>query len=257
MGNQKFRMEFVVHYHEINPEEQAAPMILLYYLEDAAIAHSESVGYGVAQIKAEGLAWILNRWHLQVDRYPRLGEKIILETWPSSFERFYATREFLIRDVAEEIIGRATSLWIFYNITTKRPCRIPTEFREAYGLDPFRAIEDPFDPLDTIGEGAGTGEQEFLVRRSDIDTNGHVNNANYLQWMLEVVPENIYNDHQLASLEIHYKKETTYGSSIRSKCLIKGLDLDDLQPVCRHVILREDLGQELAIGKTVWVRMNR
>lgn len=86
---------------------------------------------------------------------------------------------------------------------------------------------------------------------------GHVNNANYLQWMLEVVPENICNDHQLASLKIHYKKETTYGSSILSKCLINGLGLNDLQPVCRHVILGEDFDRELAIGKTVWVRMNR
>jgi len=256
MGNQKFRMEFVVHYHEINPEEQATPMTLLYYLEDAAIAHSESVGYGVAHIKAEGLAWILNRWHLQMDRYPRLGETIILETWPSSFERFYATREFLIRNVAEEIIGRATSLWIFYNMATKRPCRIPSEFKEAYGLDPLRAVEDPFDPLDAMGEVTGEGEQDFLVRRSDIDTNGHVNNANYLQWMLEVVPEDIYKNHQLASLEIQYKKETTYGMSIRSKCLIEGLGSEDLQPVCRHVILGEDSGQELAIGKTVWVGMN-
>ena len=257
MRNQTFRMEFLVHYHEVNPQEQATPLTLLYYLEDAAIAHSESVGNGVAQIKAEGLAWILNRWHLQMDQYPKLGEKVILETWSSRFERFYGRREFLIRNEQEDIIGRATSLWIFCNIATKRPCRIRPEFGEAYGLDPMRAIEDPFDPLDAIGVGAGEGEQEFSVRRSDIDTNGHVNNANYLQWMLEVVPEDIYKNHQLASLEIQYKKETTYGLRIRSKCLIKELGVEGLQPTCRHVILGEDSGQELAIGKTVWVRRNR
>ena len=251
MQNQKFRMEFVVHYHEVNPEEQATPLTLLYYLEDAAIAHSESVGYGLAQVKAEELAWLLNRWHLQMDRYPKLGEKVIIETWPSSFERFYGRREFLIKNMNREIIGRATTLWIFYNIATKRPSRIRTEFGKVYGLDPLRAINDPFDPLLAIGVGAGECEQEFSVRRSDIDTNGHVNNANYLQWMLEVVPEDIYQNTQLASLEIQYKKETTYGSRIRSKCQIEGLDR--LQSVCRHVILGEDTGQELALAKTVWV----
>jgi len=100
-------MEFLVHYHEVNPQEQSTPLTLLYYLEDAAIAHSESVGNGVAQIKAEGLAWILNRWHLQMDQYPKLGEKVILETWSSSFERFYGRREFLIRNEQEDIIGQA------------------------------------------------------------------------------------------------------------------------------------------------------
>jgi len=247
-------MEFWVHYHEVNPREQATPLTLLYYLEDAAIAHSESLGYGLAQVKAEGLAWILNRWHLQMDQYPMLGEKVTIETWPSSFERFYGRREFLIRNMNQEIIGRATSLWIFYNIATKRPSRIRSEFGEVYGLDPMRAIDDPFVPLEAIGTEAGAQEQEqeFSVRRSDIDTNGHVNNASYLQWMLEVVPEDTYQNHQLTSLEIQYKKETTYGSSIRSKCLIEGLDR--LQPECRHVIFGEDSGQELAIAKTVWVR---
>jgi len=260
LGNQNFNMEFVVHYHEVNPEEQATPLTLLYYLEDAAIAHSESIGNGVAQVKAEGLAWILNRWHLQMDRYPNLGEKVIIETWPSSFERFYGRREFLIRTMDQAVIGRATSLWILFNIATKRPSRIRSEFGEAYGLDPLRAIDDPFDPLQAIetgtkvGEGAEEDDQKFLVRRSDIDTNGHVNNANYLQWMLEVVPEDIYHNHHLASLEIQYKKETTYGLSISSKCQTEGVER--LQSVCRHVILGEDSGQELAIGKTVWVRKN-
>ncbi len=270
LREQNYRMEFMVHYHEVNPKEQATPLTLLYYLEDAAIAHSESVGYGLSQVKVEGLAWVLNRWHLQMEQYPLLGEKVIIETWPSSFERFYGRREFLIRNMNQEIIGRATSLWIFYNVATKRPSRISSEFGEVYGLDPVRAIDDSFEPLQGLetGTGAGTraekgtevgvgartteGAQEFSVRRSDIDTNGHVNNANYLQWMLEVVPHDIYRNNQLASLEIQYKKETTYGSSIRSKCQIESLDL--LRSVCRHVILGDDSGQELAIAKTVWVK---
>jgi len=246
-------MEFVVHYHEINPHEVATPLTMLYYLEDAAIAHSESAGYGVGRLKSEQRAWVLNRWHLQINRYPVYGEKVTIETWPSSFERFYATREFLIRDHNQEIIGRATSLWIFLNTETKRPFRIGPEFREAYGLDPTRAIEDSFNQLHIVledqGEGGGV-EQTFSVRRSDIDTNGHVNNANYLQWMLEVLPEDIYLNHHLTSLEIVYKKETTYGSSIRSKCTVEGLELE--KPVCRHIILGDNLNQELAIAKTVF-----
>ena len=253
MQNQKYKMEFVVHYHEVNPKEQATPLTLLYYLEDSAIAHSESVGYGLSQVKREGLAWILNRWHLQMDQYPRLGEKVIVETWPSSFERFYGRREFLIRNKHQEVIGRATSLWIFYNIATKRPVRIRSEFGEVYGLNPIRAIDDPFDPLPVMSAGVWEGEQEFSVRRSDIDTNGHVNNANYLQWMLEVVPEDIFQNYQLTSLEIQYKKETTYGSSISSKCQIEGLD--GLHKTCGHVIHGEESGQELTLAKTVWVNI--
>lgn len=251
MGKQRFKIEFEVHYHEVNPREEATSLTILRYLEDAAIAHSESVGYGVGRLKSEQRAWILNRWHLQIERYPVYGEKVIIETWPSNFERFYATREFLIINQNLEIIGRATSLWIFINTQSKRPLRIGPEFQDAYGLEPLRAIEDSFGQLHIAKESEDGCEREqtFLVRRSDIDTNGHVNNANYLQWMLEVIPEEIYQDKRLASLEIIYKKETTYGSSIRSRCYVKSSEY--INPEYLQVIL-DDAGHELAIARTVW-----
>lgn len=251
MKNPKFRMEFEVHYYEVSPYEEATPLTILHYLEDAAIAHSEAVGYGIRRLKSEGLAWILNRWHLQMDQYPLRGEKVIVETWPSKFERFYATREFLIIDTNQKIIGRATSLWVFFNTETKRPLRIRSEFLDAYGLDPLRAIEDPFSQLQ--GGGEEEGEQTFSVRRSDIDSNGHVNNVNYLQWMFEVVSDDVYQNDRLVSLEIMYKKETTYGLGIRSKCLAE--DSKRVEHAYWHVILGDELSQELAIAKTVWVRM--
>lgn len=255
MEDRKFKMEFEVHYHEVNPYERATPLTILHYLEDAAITHSEAVGQGIERLRSKKQAWILNRWLLQMDRYPVLGEKVRIETWSAGFERFYATREFLIKDKHQKILGKATSLWIFYNTESKRPSRIPTDFQEAYGVDPVRAIEEPLDQLQ-IGEEEQEGENEqiFTVRRSDIDTNGHVNNANYLQWMLEVVPEDIYQNNHLAALEITYKKATTYGSSIRSKCLVTNPSVNNT--VCKHLILGDDTCQELAIAKTVWDTVN-
>jgi len=252
MENRKYKMEFEVHYHEVNPYERATPLTILHYLEDAAISHSESVGQGIERLKAQKQAWILNEWHLQMDRYPVLGEKVMIETWSAGFERFYGTRDFLITDKHQKIIGRATSLWIFYNTERKRPSRIPPDFLEAYGVDLTRAIKEPLGQYQIEeGDQEGEIEQIFTVRRSDIDTNGHVNNANYLQWMLEVVPEDIYLNYHLAALKITYKKAATYGSSIRSKCVFPSQRVKT--SVCRHVILGDNVDpQELATAKIVW-----
>ncbi|MDA8220214.1 acyl-ACP thioesterase domain-containing protein [Desulfosporosinus sp.] len=251
MENRKYRMEFEVHYHEVNPYEKATPLTILHYLEDAAISHSEAVGQGFKRLRFKKQAWILNKWQLEMERYPVLGEKVTIETWSAGFERFYGTRDFLIIDKDQKIIGRATSLWIFYNTESKRPSRIPPDFEDAYGVDSLRAIKESLeDP--TIGEGEQEegNEQIFAVRRSDIDTNGHVNNANYLQWMLEVVPEDIYQNNHLTALEITYKKATTYGTSICSKCYVA--NPRDNNSAYRHVVLGNDDRQELAIAKTVW-----
>lgn len=253
MKDRKFRMEFEVHYHEVNPYESATPLTILHYLEDAAISHSEAIGKGVKQLKIQKQAWILNKWLLQMNRYPVLGEKVMIETWSAGFERFYGTRDFLISDKDEKIIGRATSRWIFYNTETKRPSRIPPDFQDAYGADSLRVFKEPLEQF-AIEESEQEGEnkQIFKVRRSDIDTNGHVNNANYLQWILEVVPEDIYQSNQLAALEITYKKATTYGESICSKCYSARSGTH--KAVLKHVIVDEgDGSQEHAAAKTFWV----
>ncbi|KGK87081.1 acyl-ACP thioesterase [Desulfosporosinus sp. HMP52] len=254
MINQRFNMEFEVYYHEVNPKEQATPLAILHYLEDAAISHSESIGQGIKQLQAKKQAWILNQWILQMNRYPVLGEKVMIETWSSGFERFYANRDFLIKDKNQEIIGKATSLWIFYNTESKRPSRIPQGFQEAYGVDPIRVIEDATNQfqIHEVGDQAQAvdNEQIFTVRRSDIDTNGHVNNANYLQWMLEVIPEDVYQNAYLAAMKITYRKAATYGSSIRSKC--HEAESKANKPMYQHVILENGDLQELATALTVW-----
>ncbi|EHQ87820.1 acyl-[acyl-carrier-protein] thioesterase [Desulfosporosinus youngiae] len=252
MENRKYKIGFEVHYHEVDPSERATPLTILHYLEDAAISHSESVGQGIERLKAQKQAWILNEWNLQMDRYPVLGEKVMIETWSAGFDRFYGTRDFLIIDKNDKVIGRATSVWIFYNTERKRPSRIPADFLEVYGIDLRRALNEPLSKCQLEeGDQKGENEQLFTVRRSDIDTNGHVNNANYLQWMLEVVPEDIYLNYHLAALEITYKKAVTYGSSILSKCVFPNQRVKT--SVCRHAILEDNsFHHELATAKTVW-----
>lgn len=250
MKNHRFFREFEVHYHEVNSFGEATPATMLHYLEDVAISHSDAVGFGIDRLKVEGMAWVLNRWHVQMDRYPRYGEKIVIETWPSSYDRFYATREFLLRDQENRIIGRATSLWIYINTETKRPLRIPAEMQNYFGIDSMRAVNDSFESLKSDGESEY--ELSFSVRRSDIDTNGHVNNAKYLLWTLEVIPEDIYKMNHLFSFEIVYKKETSYGSAILSKCFVD--DNDRTRATFRHVIMGNDTKNELAIARTVWSR---
>ncbi|MGI6777524.1 MAG: acyl-[acyl-carrier-protein] thioesterase [Acetivibrionales bacterium] len=144
MGFKRFTHEFYIHNYETGKHKQATPISILHYLEETALSHTESVGLGIDRMKADGTAWILNRWSVRTNRYPCWKEKIVVETWPSSFRRFYATREFYIKDANENIIVRASSLWVYLNILKKRPLRIPEYFGELYGVTYNLAVENPF-----------------------------------------------------------------------------------------------------------------
>lgn len=253
MNKQKFNKQFDVHYYEINKDAKATPIAMLNYLEECAVAHSESIGYGIDKLKEQGIGWILKRWSVHIIKYPARNEKVIVETWPSKFERFYAHREYMIKDQSGEIIGRVSSLWILVSIEKKRPQRIPKQLGEAYGLDPIKAVEESFSELFWVGEPELV--KEFQVRRSDIDTNNHVNNTKYVEWILECVPPEIYEDYNLSDLEVEYKKEIDYGFSITSNC--RRLVEDGGNCQCIHSIVNRDTGTELAAAKTMWNKKDK
>ena len=70
----------------------------------------------------------------------------------------------------------------------RRPVRLAGVLPD-YLLEPRRAIADDFPPLPRAE--APEREVRFKVRRSDLDMNRHVNNAVYVGWALESVPEQV------------------------------------------------------------------
>ena len=244
-----YSKDFEVQYYEINKYREATPISLLNYLEETAISHSDAVGYGMERLYNDGIGWVLNRWLVEISRYPMWNEKITVETWPSSFERFYANREFLVKDSGGNIIAKAASLWIFLNINSRRPIRIPIELGDVYGIHPVRTFDCTFGKLESADKY--THNRDFFIRKSDIDTNNHVNNAKYLDWMLEAIPDDIYHNYTLSTLEIQYKKELTYGTKVHSGCIDAGTDGHGIAFI--HGISNDE-GTECALGKTTWIK---
>lgn len=241
-----FRKKYGIHSFQIDSNREAAPVSILQIFEDTAVSHAAHAGLGMDHLLAESTGWVLNRWLFQMERYPVLGEEVTVETWPSRFDRFYATREFRIADADGKLLGRASSLWIYLDAVKKRPLRIPADFARIYELDEARETADSFP--DIPAAGADAPAVLFHVRRRDIDTNGHVNNSRYIDWMLEGTPDDLAGEYQLSRLEVVYRKETGYGADIRSECETQSGEY----PVCLHRIREHPGGQTLALGKTVW-----
>lgn len=248
MHSDKFTKEYEIHYHQIDKNKKATPLSLISLMEETAISHSQSVGLGIDELEAANMVWVLNRWSIEIDSQPSWHDRISVITWPSSFERFYATREFKIKDPEGRTLVRASTLWILINFQKKRPIRIPLEFGDRYGISPVKAIDNPFGTIEPVGASHGAGS--FPVRRSDIDTNGHVNNCRYVEWALEQVPQDVYDNCRLQSLEVEYKKETTLGSTVNSLCRLSSEEKGVASFV--HSILSEDKSLELASAKTLW-----
>ena len=146
-----------------------------------------------------------------MERYPRLCEKITVGTFATEFKGLYGNRNFYMKDEAGKQIACANSIWVFMDLEKGRPVRPSAEHIEPYGT--CEPLDMPYeDRKIALPEQSEAGEP-FPVRKYHIDTNEHVNNCQYVQMALEMVPGDI----QVQQARVDYKKSAVLGDMIYPK----------------------------------------
>ena len=206
----------------------------------------EKLGVGVDYLKERNIAWMLYKWDIKIHKYPVYGDSVKVRTLPHSFKKFYAYRLFDILNLQGEKLVSANSAWLLINTSKKRPIKITKDMYRAYHIQSAEPLE-----IEEIKQPSSIDvEKEFHVRYSDIDTNRHVNNVKYAAWAIETLPLDIVLNYTLANLKVTYKKETTYGKTI--KALTQVLNHSD-NITCLHSIVDED-GKVLCLLESRWVK---
>lgn len=241
--------EYLIHYYEVDYKKRALITSIMDYFGDMAMYQSDTLGIGIKYIEENNLAWVMYKWDININRYPKYGEKIKVITKAEGFKKFYAYRSFEIKDNSGEVIVKANSIWLLINIKRRKPVRISDDFYTAYSVpkdkSDFEEIEN-IKILDKIDN-----EKVFNVRYSDIDTNRHVNNVKYAAWAIEVVPKEVVIDYKLNNLKVIYKKETGYGQAIKSAVQINHINKNKI--ICIHNIMDQE-DKKLTEIETVWVK---
>jgi medium-chain acyl-[acyl-carrier-protein] hydrolase len=184
-------------------------------MEDIAISQSDERGVGFDYYHKKQVAWMLTRWKVDFFKLPKFNDQVKLVTTPRAFRNFYANREYEFFDKSEERLIKANTLWVFVNIATRRPLKIPEEMYNHYGI----SDEDmkKFSKLDNVPAAGRIDEtRNFEVYFKDIDTNRHVNNTLYVEWAIETISADIKMNYRMKSLKVNYLKETNLGDKITS-----------------------------------------
>ncbi|MBS3819897.1 hypothetical protein KGY73_10400 [bacterium] len=239
-------MKFSLHSYEVDFRGKAHLHSLLNYLQEAAVQQAALMGFGFEDLIQKKLIWLLSRYHIQVSRYPRLGETVEVATWPSGIQGTFALRDFTIKDQKGTQLLAATSSWILWNIENKHPSPLQNYFTEDL-IHPKRSLEDPFDPLPQLKKT--DHEVSFRVLKKDLDLNRHVNNTVYIQWALESVPKDILLEKSPLEVEAAYKSEAFCGETIQSRVQRKNREGN---PGYLHQIVNPTKESELTRLRTLW-----
>ncbi len=241
-----FEKQFNLRYFEMNKWGEASPLTMATLLEETASDHCNEIGYGLFDLYAQNIGWLLISGFMQIDRYPVFKEVITIRTWLSAFTATRGYRENIILDSDNNMIGKARGLWVFFDTKKRRPLRI---FGDILNRWPANGeccatydIEAPLVHPPTI-----QCSKKFNIYQYDLDANNHVNNLRYLQWALETVPDVYFEEKQLSALDARFMKEAYYGQSIESVTLAESVN-----DCFHHRIQNATTGGLCAAANTVW-----
>lgn len=203
-----YRIDTKVRYSECGEDGKIKLASIINLFQDASSAQSESLGVGMDYLKSVKRAWVLNSWQIIVERYPKAHEEIEVTTWPTGFRGVFGPRNFCLKTQDGEMLAYAHTLWVYMDIENGMPTKPSEEEKAIYGTEPplemeyaSRKIKMPEEAkvFDTIS-----------VRKYHIDTNNHMNNCQYVQMAVEVLPE----DFRTKQVRVEYKKSAVYGDKI-------------------------------------------
>jgi medium-chain acyl-[acyl-carrier-protein] hydrolase len=181
-------------------------------LEGAAI-HSSLHGYGYDDMMRDKVYWVLSRFHVIMHSYPRMGEKVVIETWHKGANRLFFLRDYRMLSEDNRLLASATSAWLVLDGNTGRPKKMDdaNPFYE-FDVDNLHSIESVPDKLPKIPEP--DSQINVTARYSDLDINKHVNAIKYIEWVQDHYDEEVYKTKNVQEFQINYQLETRFGEEV-------------------------------------------
>ena len=207
-----YHSEKKVFFSQCNPNKKLSFFDVLKFSSDLAVEDYELQGMDREMLAKNGYAILVSRVSYRFHRWPRENEEFIFTTAEEKAEPLQLVRsyEFTSKESGEKLISGISS-WLLADpvkhriIPTKNfSLRRPVETQNEHDCLPYGKIKIPED-MQKI--------DERIVRFSDLDCNGHTNNARYGAFLFDALPES-YRDKEFTDIRLNYALEAKYGQKL-------------------------------------------
>ncbi|XVF26694.1 hypothetical protein REPUB_Repub14bG0040200 [Reevesia pubescens] len=266
-GGLAFQQNFIIRSFEIDPEYKVSSRAIMNYLQEASLNYGKKVGLSTdtlfcitPEMRKRDLVWVFRCMRIEVDRYPSWGDVVQVYHWIYTSGSTGMGCNWIINDIKTgETLVRASCLVVMMNKNTRKTCKLPEEVKQE--MKPYLMIDaEPIvraernsspqvEAMDHIRTGLKPGW-------NDLDVNYHVNNAKYLDWILESTPGSIVYSHELCKINFEYRKECFKDDVIQSLSRVVTNETDHLSIDNRGIelehLLRLETGPHVLRARTAW-----
>ena len=177
------------------------------------------------------VGWVVTNYdgHL-TDLMPHDGERIIVGTRTTAYNKLLAEREFWLRTRSGRDFARFRGLFVLMDLGSRKMIPIPDEMIKPFDMPYENRLPRLQRPAKFVKDPKGLAS-DYRVRFFDIDMNRHVNNAVYCDWMLDPLGAEFLKAHRLTNFAIRYQREVRYGQTVSSLVTEPGDDNSTLHQI--------------------------
>jgi acyl-CoA thioester hydrolase len=128
-------LEVTVQPADIDYLQHASNLVYLRWVQEAALAHTTAVGLSERDYLALGKVWVVRRHEIEYLRPAKQGDVLRVETRVVSMSVASSVRKTRILRGTEELCRAATD-WVFVDLASGRPSRIPRSVHERFPVEP-------------------------------------------------------------------------------------------------------------------------
>jgi acyl-CoA thioester hydrolase len=108
-------------------------------MQEIAIEHSAAQGWPVERYLQSGAVWVVRSHFISYLRPAFAGETITLQTWVAEIKQRSSLRRYLfVRTDDQRVLVEAETNWVYIDLQSGRPLRIPNDLRAAFDLSPMQ-----------------------------------------------------------------------------------------------------------------------
>ena len=206
----KFHSQSRIYFAQCDANHKLSFFELLKILSDIAVEDYRQRGLSWQKLEEHNVAILCSRQAFRFHKMPEANQLVTINTWeevpqPLQLMRAY---EIVNSETGEKLISGYSS-WIIVDLSTRRIVRT-----KDFTIRPNSILSENHDCLEP-SKIAVPQELNLLMTRqimySDIDGNGHVNNARYGAFVIDSLPGEFQNK-EFTDFRINYSKEATKDS---------------------------------------------
>ena len=207
----KYQENYNVKFHDTDVNEVIGVSQLLKLMQETSMRHMRARKPSYEELFNDKKAFVLSSIRLEIYNQIYAYEDIVAKTWACPSRGFSFLRSYSIEKNGE-IMAEANTAWALVSTEAKRLYKVTDVDLSNYDTEEALTLENPLRiriPTEAKLSLAG----EYTVRYTDTDLNGHMNNTNYPDMLINCManPDKM----RVKSIAISFVSEIKRGDSVK------------------------------------------